>query len=59
MSYMLLIYPTGNDSYVCKGEGGAPKEFETIDEAVKDGMRYGTDDFWVITKHEWKAVENE
>lgn len=51
--YILLMHPSSSsDCYVMKD-----REFETIDEAVKYGMAYGTDDFWVIVKQEWKATE--
>lgn len=49
--YMLLMHPDTHDCYVLK-----EKEFDTVDEAVKEGMSYGTDDFWVVVKQEWKAV---
>lgn len=52
--FMLLMHPDTRDCY-----NVSDKEFVTIDEAVRYAMSFGTDDFWIITKHEWKAVEKE
>lgn len=49
--YMVLMHPNTTDTYVL----GAKKTFNTVDEAVKEALAYGTDDFWVITKIEWQA----
>lgn len=58
MKYILLMHPSSNsECYVYGESAGNPFKFETIDAAVKHGMAYGTDDFWVITVHEWSAVE--
>ena len=55
MKYLLLMHPSNsNDCYVMND-----KEFDTVDEAVREAIAYGTDDFWVIIKQEWKAVSDE
>lgn len=60
MSYLLLMHPSNSgDCYVLSedSDNRNPKEFATVDEAVQRAVEYGTSDFWVISKHDWKAVE--
>jgi hypothetical protein len=51
MKYKLLMHPTGHETYLDSSE------YDTIDDAVKAGMSYGTDDFIIVTVHPWQAVE--
>ena len=53
MMFMVLMHPTTSEAYLLGNGDG----FLTIDEAVKAAIDYGTSDFWVITKHEWEAVQ--
>lgn len=50
MKYRLVMYPNTYDTSL------ESEEFNTVDEAVREGQSRGTDNFLVVIVVDWQAV---